>query len=151
MNADVVVAWLHYVTFMVLFAALVAQHLLIKKPVTPAEAKRVSVLDAICGIAFIGVVITGTLKLLRFGKGLEFYMQAWQFHAKITLVVLAFLISLYPTIVFQNYRKRTKDLPADERVEYPPGLKHAIRLEMVFMVLVPLFAASLARAVGQFD
>lgn len=151
MNADVLVAWLHYVSFMVLFAALVAQHLLTKQPVTHAEATRVTLLDAICGISFILVVITGTLKLLRFGKGLDFYLQAWQFHAKITLVLLAFFVSLNPTIVFRKHRRRTKDLPTDERLAYPPGLKHAIRLEMLLLVLVPLFAAAMARAVGSFE
>lgn len=151
MNADVFVAWLHYVSFMVLFAALVAQHLLTKKPVTHAEANRISILDAICGVAFILVVITGTLKLLHFGKGLEFYLQAWQFHAKITIVLLAFFVSLYPTIVFRKFSKLTKDLPADERMTYPPGFKHAIRVEMLLLVFIPLFAAAMARAVGTFE
>jgi putative membrane protein len=151
MNADVAAAWLHYVSFMVLFAALVAEHLLTKKPMTPAEIRRVALIDAIYGGAFIAVVLTGTLKLLKYGKGLEFYLQVWQFHAKVALVVVTFLVSIYPTTVFMKYRKRAAGLDPDERLVMPPGLQHGLRLELILVCLIPLFAASLARAVGQFE
>lgn len=151
MNAAVIVAWLHYLSFMVLFAALTAEHLLTRKPMTPAEIRRVGIIDAIYGAAFIAVVVTGTMKLLRYGRGLEFYLRAWQFHAKIMIVLVTFLISIYPTLVFLKYRRRAQAIDEDERLVMPAGLKHGLRLELVLVCLIPLFAAALARAVGQFE
>lgn len=151
MNADVLVAWLHYVGFMVLFAALTAEHLLTKKPLTGPEIRRVAVIDGVYGGAFVVVVVTGVLKLMYYGKGAGFYMKVGWFHAKLTLIVLAFLVSLYPTLVFLKTRKRAKDLPEGETIELPNGVKHALRLQLLLLVLVPLFAAAVARAVGQFE
>ena len=151
MNADVLVAWLHYVSFMVLFAALTAEHLLTKKPLTAPEVRRVTVLDAVCGVSFVIVVITGIMKLMYYGKGAAFYMKVWQFHAKITLILLIFLISLYPTFTFLKLRRRSQELPEGETVTVPNGVKHALRLQLLLIVLVPLFAAAVARAVGQFE
>ena len=151
MNADVVVAWLHYVSFMVLFAALTAEHLLTKKPLTAPEIKRVAILDAVYGSAFVVVVITGVLKLMYYGKGMGYYMKVGWFHAKLTVILLAFLVSLYPTFAFLKARKRARELPEGETIELPRGVKHALRFQLLLIVLIPLFAAAVARAVGQFE
>lgn len=151
MNADVLVAWLHYVGFMVLFAALTAEHLLTKKPMTAPEVRRVTIIDAIYGSAFVVVVVTGVLKMMTYGKGMGYYMKVGWFHAKLTLMLLVFFISLYPTLVFLKTRRRTKDLPEGETVELPNGVKHALRVQLLLVALIPLFAAAVARAVGQFE
>lgn len=151
MNADVLVAWLHYVGFMVLFAALTAEHLLTKKPLTAPELRRVTILDAVYGVSFVVVFITGVLKLLYYGKGMGYYMKIGWFHAKLTLVVLVFLISLYPTFTFIKTRNHALKLPEGETVDLPKGVKHALRVQLLLVVLIPLFAAAVARAVGQFE
>lgn len=151
MNADVLVAWLHYVGFMVLFAALTAEHLLTKKPLTAPEIRRVAIIDAVYGCSFVVVVVTGVLKMTTYGKGMGYYMKVGWFHAKLTLILVAFLVSLYPTMVFLKSRKRAQDLPEGETIEMPKGVKHALRLQLLIVVLIPLFAAAVARAVGQFE
>ena len=151
MNADVFIAWLHYVSFMVLFAALTAEHLLTKKPITAPELKRVTIIDAVYGTSFVLVVITGLMKLMHYGKCAAYYMKVLQFHAKITLILLVFLISLYPTFTFLKLKRRARELPDGETIELPAGVKHALRLQLLLVALIPLFAATVARAVGQFE
>ncbi len=151
MNADVAAAWTHYIGFMVLFAALVAEHLLTKKPMTALEIRRVTIIDAIYGCAAIVVLVTGLLKVFRYGKGAEYYLGAWPFHAKFGIFIFVALLSLYPTIVFLKMRRKSVDLAVGERLTVPPGIKHAIRLELIGILLIPLFAALLARGSGQFE
>jgi putative membrane protein len=151
MNTDVLIAWLHYLAFMVLFAALTAEHLLTKKPLTAPELRRVVILDAVAGISFVLVVVTGVLKLLHYGKGMGYYMKIGWFHAKLTLVVLVFLVSLYPTFTFMRTRSRAGELPTGETIDLPNGVRHALRLQLLLVVLIPLFAAAVARGAGQFE
>jgi len=151
LNLDVITVWLHYLSIMAFFAALVGEHLLLRPAMTPAEIRRIAFVDSICGAAFIGAVLTGSMKLLKFGKGAEFYLHAWQFHVKLALVLLVFLVSIYPTVVFLKYRRRTKGMDERETLTMPPGLKHGIRLELFLVALIPLFAAAMTRMNGVFE
>lgn len=143
--------WLHYLSVMAFFASLVSEHLLLRKTMTPPEIRRLARVDSICGAAFICVVMTGTLKLLVFGKGTEFYLYSWQFHVKMTLVLLVFLVSIYPTMVFLKYRKAIKGMDDGELLNMPVGLKYGVRLELFLVALIPLFAAAMTRVSVVFE
>ena len=145
LNLDVVTIWLHYLSFMAFYGALVAELVLLRPAMAPPEIRRIASVDSVCGATFICVVMTGTLKLLVFGKGAEFYLRSWQFHTKMGLVFLVFLVSVYPTMVFLKYRKAIKGMDDRERLNMPKGLKHGIRLELLLVSLIPLFAAAMTR------
>jgi len=48
-------------------------------------------------------------------------------------------------------RRKSAELTEGERLTVPPGIKHAIRLELIGILLIPLFATLLARGAGQFE
>ena len=57
--AEALITYLHYLGFMVLFAALVAQHLLFVTEASPQQIKRLFMLDGLYGAAAILVLLTG--------------------------------------------------------------------------------------------
>ncbi len=144
MTGTVVVAWLHYVSILLLTGSLVAEHLLFKSPYSLEQLRRLLRLDAVYGLSALAVLLTGGL-LMHYSKGTAYYLQHGAFHAKLTLFVLAALLSLYPTWVLLRWRRplRAGQLPA-QGAEYG-RIRLILRAQLVLLLLIPLFAAWMAR------
>ena len=147
-TAQIIVNYLHYISFMMLFAALVMEHLLIKPSMPRLELRRLAAIDAIYGISAIVVLVTGLLKVMKYGKGPEYYMNTWVFHAKLTLFIVAVALSILPTIKILKAHKTAAQDNAGSDVTLPGFLKHVIRLELLFIALLPLLGAMMALGVG---
>jgi putative membrane protein len=66
------------------------------------------------------------------------------FHIKLTLFVLIFLASIYPTTHFiRNRRAADSDV-----VEYPALVGTLLKVELAATALVPLLAVMMARGFG---
>lgn len=146
LNLDILTVWLHHLSIMTFFGALVTENLLLQKAMTPPEIRRLASVDSLGGAAFICAVLTGAVKLLKLGAGTEAYLRSWQFHTKMALVLGVFLVSIYPTIVLLKYRKAIKEMNNRELLNMPPGLKHGLRLELLLVALITLFAVAISRA-----
>jgi len=143
------IAYLHYLSFMVAFAALVVEHLTLRKELELKQAWRLVITDGLYGIAAITVLVTGILRVLYFGKGTAYYLSNPVFHLKVGFFILVGLLSLYPTISFLLWLKPlrqgqvpTLELAAVQRLTW------AIRAELAFLSGIPLLAAMMARGIG---
>lgn len=143
------IAYLHYLSFMVAFAALVVEHLTLRKDLDLKQAWQLVITDALYGIAAVTVLVTGILRVLYFGKGSEYYLANPVFHLKVGLFILVGLLSLYPTISFllwikplREEKAPTLELPAVQRLTW------VIRAELAFLSAIPLLAAMMARGIG---
>ena len=141
----IITNYLHYIGFMTLFACLVMEHLLIKTTMTVQEIRKLAVIDAIYGISAIIVFATGLLKVFKFGAP-EYYLSMWPFHAKLTVFIIAAVLSIMPTIKILKARKTAQD--GNTSVELPKFLKHIVRVELLLIALMPLLAAMMALGVG---
>ncbi len=142
-----IVAYLHYLGFMVLFAALTAEHLLIKGALDVQRLRRVAVVDLVYGVAAAAVLVTGLTKLFVLGDP-TYYGQNYFFHIKMTLFAVAAVLSLGPTICVLRLRRAHRDSDGDVEVTLPRFVTHVIRAELLAIVLMPLFAAGMARGYG---
>jgi len=143
------IAYLHYLSFMVAFAALVVEHLTLRKELELKQAWRLVITDGLYGIAAITVLVTGILRVLYFGKGTAYYLSNPVFHLKVGFFILVGLLSLYPTISFLLWLKPlrqgqvpTLELAAVQRLTW------VIRAELAFLSGIPLLAAMMARGIG---
>ncbi|WP_448514462.1 DUF2214 family protein [Parathermosynechococcus lividus] len=143
------IAYLHYLSFMVAFAALVVEHLTLRKELELKQAWRLVITDGLYGIAAITVLVTGILRVLYFGKGTAYYLSNPVFHLKVGFFILVGLLSLYPTISFLLWLKPlrqgqvpTLELAAVQRLTW------AIRAELALLSGIPLLAAMMARGIG---
>jgi putative membrane protein len=138
------VLYLHVVAFMLLYAALVSEHLLFKTRLDAATAKKLAIVDGIYGLAAVLTVITGVSLLFgSAGKPVEFYLQNPMFHAKATFFVVAALLSIWPSIRFFKGAQAAKK--GAEFVEYPKAIAHLQRAQLVILLVLPFMGLSMAR------
>ena len=68
-------AYGHYLSFMVCFAALLLERRLIRPQPDRRDAIWMVVTDVVYGLAALGVLITGIMRVLYFGQGSSFYTE----------------------------------------------------------------------------
>ena len=69
------VAYVHYLSFMLCFGALVLERKLIKADPNRQEATAMVITDIVNGIAALALLVSGILRVIHFGQGSEFYTQ----------------------------------------------------------------------------
>jgi putative membrane protein len=150
--ADAIAASLHYLSIFVLFALLTCEHILFRADLDHATARRLLRIDLAYGVTAGLVLATGLARVVWFGKGLDFYLHNWVFHAKVTLFILVGLLSILPTLTFFNWRN---DLLAGKAPTITPAQARrtiwVIRLELLLLVCLPFLASLMARGVGYFS
>ncbi len=84
--AYAVAAYLHFVAIFLLFALLLLEHQLFSQPLNLARARSLFRADTAFGIVAGLVLITGAARAMRYGKGMDYYLNNSFFHAKIGLL-----------------------------------------------------------------
>jgi putative membrane protein len=114
----------------------------------PKIVERLVTIDRIYGIAAMTVLGTGLLRIYLGAKGAGWYWGNWLLHVKVTLFVLAALLSIKPTLRFARWRR---ELRASGALPGPEEVKNVRKMVMVqahIIPLIPLAAAFLARGFG---
>lgn len=149
MWASTITAYLHYLSFMLAFGALIFEVSSLKKDLTLKQAWQIVIADSIYGITALVVLVTGVLRVLYFGQGTDFYLSNPVFYTKVAIFLIVGSFSLYPTISFLLWipALRQGQLPTLElpKVDRLVGI---IRLEILGFAMIPLFAAMMARGIG---
>jgi putative membrane protein len=111
--------------------------------------RRLALLDIHYGAIATLVVIVGFSRVFWGAKGPEAYLPNPFFWAKIGAFVVVALLSAAPTIRFLRWRKQAVANPA-----FSPGepevraMRRFLIAEAVVFVLIPTFAAVMARGYG---
>jgi len=143
------VAYIHYLSFMLCFGALIFERISLKPNPGRKEAISMVVADIVYGIAGIALLISGIYRVLKFGQGSEFYTQNPIFWTKIIVFALVGSLSLYPTITYVlwaiplskgNLPQVTENLVA--------RLRLIINVELIGFASIPFLATLMARGVG---
>ena len=149
MPAYVITVYLHFIGVMGLMATLLAEHLTLQPNLNRSLIQRLAMLDLCYGIAAGIVFITGVLRFAYFGKGIPYYLGHPLFYVKIGLFLLIALISIYPTVKFLSWRRAFNQEPCYKVKVYSVNrLRYLIRLEIVLLITIPLFAVMIARGIG---
>ena len=147
--ADAIAASLHYLSIFVLFALLTCEHILFRADLDHATAKRLLRIDIAYGITAGLVLVTGAVRVVWYGKGLDYYLHNGLFHTKVGLFLLIGLLSIVPTLTFFNWRNA---LLAGQAPDISPATARrtiwVIRLELLLLVCLPFLASLMARGVG---
>lgn len=150
-----IVAYLHYLGLMLSFGSLVLEIFILNSQKSPKElslndAWKIVITDTVYGISAVMILVTGTLRVIYYGKGTEYYLNNPVFYTKIAIFLLVGGLSLYPTISFISWvpalRKGTAPNIESSQVN---RLLWLIKIEIVGFTLIPLLAALMARGIGQ--
>jgi putative membrane protein len=108
MYLPAIMAFLHHVAAFTVVTALGVGVALFKPPLTAVQARRVILTDTLFGVSATALLIVGLLRVFFFEKGAAYYFSNPFFLAKLSLFVIAALISIYPTVLYLSWRKPLK-------------------------------------------
>lgn len=146
MSVNIIVAYLHYLSLMLSFAALTLEALILKMELSLQDAWKIVIADVVYGISVVSLLATGVLRVLYFGKGRDYYLHNPFFYIKLSIFLVVGLLSIYPTISFIKWIKDLQQNQAPQLEELKLNrLLWLIRGELIGFVLIPLLAATMAR------
>lgn len=134
----------HFLGLAAFLAALAVEWALFARRVDGRTARRLALADLVYGLAAVLVIGTGLLKVFAGDKPAVYYGHNPFFHVKLTVFVLIFLMSIYPTMQFIRYRRAADT----DIVEYPAVVGTLLKIEIVATALIPLLAVLMARGFG---
>jgi putative membrane protein len=148
--SQALVAYVHYLSFMLCFAALVLERRLIRPQPDRRDAIWMVITDIVYGLAALAVLGTGILRVLYFGQGSTFYTENPLFWWKVGVYLAVGALSLYPTITYILWAipLRKGELPQVSE-SLATRLKWILNIEILGFALIPLLAALMARGVGR--
>jgi putative membrane protein len=143
---DLTLACAHHMLIFVIFGTLFGEMVALNGALNAATLKRVARLDLIYGIAAFLVIFVGFGRAIFAAKGWSYYSHNGFFWAKIVTFALIGLLSVKPTIAFMRWKK-SDALPDAAALR---GVRLMLHVELTLFVLLPIFAAAMARGYGQF-
>jgi putative membrane protein len=134
----------HFLGLAAFVAALAVELALFARRVDGRTARKLAMADLVYGLAAALVIATGLLKVFAGDKPAVYYGHNALFHIKLTLFVVIFLMSIYPTVHFIRSRRAADG----DIVEYPALVGRLLKIEIVATVLLPLLAVMMSRGFG---
>ena len=143
------VAYIHYLSFMICFGALIYERISLRPNPNRKEAISMVVADIIYGIAGVALLVSGIYRVIKFGQGSEFYTQNPIFWTKIIVFALVGSLSLYPTITYILWAiPLSKGNLPQVNVDLAARLRLIVNIELLGFAFIPFLATLMARGVG---
>ncbi len=148
-SQSALIAYFHYLSFMLCFAALAVERIKLRSNPDRKEAIAMIATDIVYGLAGLTLLVTGILRVLYFGQGSEFYTQNPLFWIKVSIFIVVGLLSLYPTITYVMWAFPISkgELPKVNS-QLVDRLKLITSIELIGFAFIPLFATLMARGIG---
>jgi putative membrane protein len=143
---DLWLACAHHLVIFVIFGLLFGEMVLLHGGVNAASLKRIARFDVLYGIFATLIIVVGFSRAIFAAKGWAYYSHNGFFWAKIGTFVVIGLLSIMPTIAFARWR-RSGTAPEPEALR---KVKIYVHIELALFMLLPLFAAAMARGYGEF-
>jgi putative membrane protein len=143
------VAYVHYLSFMLCFAALVLERWLIRPNPDRKIATAMVITDIVYGLAALALLVSGILRVLYFGQGSSFYTENPLFWWKVGLYLAVGALSLYPTITYILWALplRRGETPVVSEA-LATRLSWILNVELLGFATIPFLATLMARGVG---
>ena len=143
------VAYIHYLSFMLCFGALIYERISLKANPNRKESISMVVADIIYGIAGVALLVSGIYRVIKFGQGSEFYTQNPIFWTKMIVFGLVGSLSLYPTVTYVLWAiPLSKGELPKVGIDLVSRLRFIINIELVGFASIPFLATLMARGVG---
>jgi putative membrane protein len=146
---DLVLAILHHLLVFTVAATLAAEFILVRPGLAGRELRLLAHIDQAFGGVALAVIVVGILRVFFGLKGWEFYAYNLSFWLKMAAFLTVGLLSIQPTLRILAWRRQAERatglyvVPDNEIAR----ARRMIRWEGLVFLLVPLFAAVMARGV----
>jgi putative membrane protein len=146
---DLVLAILHHLLILAIAGLLAAQLVLVRPGLSAGTLALVGRLDGAYGGLSMAVILVGVGRVVWGVKGWEYYVSNHAFWGKMAAFLVVGLLSVGPTRRFIAWRKAAAGsagyavAPAEVA-----GVRSWLKAEAAVFVLIPIFAAMMARGIG---
>lgn len=144
MTLELLIRYLHFIGIIAIAGSLISEHMIIEPTLSRRQIKKLAVIDSVYGIAAIIMVATGLTMWFGVGKGAAFYTSNGFLHIKLTIFVVIAILSIFPTLFFLKHRKGNPD----DIIEIPKKYILYIRIEILLLILMPIFAVLIASGIN---
>lgn len=149
MTLEAILAYLHLLAILTMVVFIASEAALCRiEWLNAAVVERLAKVDLIYGIAAVVVIATGVARTWWGMKGTAWYWTNPLLHLKLALFVIVGVISIFPTMRYQRWRKAlraTGALPAEAEVRKTRKL---VMIQAHIIAIIPLVAVFLARGFG---
>jgi putative membrane protein len=146
---DLLLAIAHHLLIFMLVAVLAAEMTLVRPGLAGTSLGRLARLDQLYGVIAMLIIVVGFSRVFYGLKGWEFYIYNWVFWAKVAAFITVGLLSIGPTMRFAAWNRAAG---ADASYSVPKdqiaAARGYMRAEAAVFVLIPIFAAAMARGYG---
>jgi len=143
---DLVLAIAHHVLVFAIFGILFAEFVAVRPGMNGTTVLRIASIDLWYGVFAVAAVAVGFCRAIFAAKGWTYYSHNAFFWAKIATFAGIGLLSAPPTIAFIRWRK-SGSVPDDDAIR---TARRYLHVELALFVLLPIFAAAMARGYGEF-
>jgi len=146
---DLVLAMLHHLAVFSLAGIVAAELALLRRGVSGAALQRLARIDAAYGGVAATVLVVGFLRVFFGAAAADVNLNNPVFWAKIGAFAAVGLLSIQPTVSILSWRREAKTSPG-----FVPSDTAVVRCrkfllgEAAVFVLIPVFAAAMARGFG---
>lgn len=150
MFVDLLLAIVHHLLVFALAGVLAAELALVRPGLAGRELRLVARIDQIFGALAMAIVIVGVGRVFLGLKGWQFYAYNWAFWVKMAAFAVVGLLSIRPTmriIAWRGAARNATGLYVVPDAEIA-GVRRLIRWEAAVFLLIPVFAAIMARGIG---
>ena len=146
---DTLLAILHHLGVFILTLAIAAQLGLVRPDISRRDVHSLALVDAVYGLSAVAVIAVGVARVFLGAKGVDYYADNIWFWAKMATFAAVGLISIRPTLTYRRWAKalRTTDDALPGPLE-TAKISHIVLLEAGLLLLIPVFAALMARYQG---
>jgi putative membrane protein len=149
MDWNLFFACAHHLAVFTLVALFAAEFALLRSGLDGPRVNQLAKIDAAYGAVATVVIAVGILRVWLGGIDPWYYLTNHAFWGKMTAFLIMGLLTIQPTIAIRRWVKAGKDNPA---YAVPAGdiatSRRFIHLQAGVLVLIPLFAAAMARGYG---
>lgn len=143
-------AYGHYLSILVMTAAITAERLTVKPNMSIDEEKFMGAADITVGISGVAVLVSGYYRATQYGKGWDFYSHEPIFWVKMAFLGIFGGLSLFPTITIIQRLVKIQQEGAIEPMseELAVRMTKVLNAELTALAFIPLAATLMARGVA---
>ena len=149
MDIDLLLAISHHLVVFLLIAILAAEFALLRPGLGGPRIAQLAGVDAAYGAVAALVIVVGILRVIFGASGWQYYVGNYAFWGKMAAFLAMGLLTIQPTLAIRRWLKASQ---ADAAYVIQPTeiaqSRRYIHLQVAVLVLIPIFAAAMARGYG---
>jgi putative membrane protein len=149
MDIDLILASAHHVAVFTLVGLFAAEFAMLRPGLAGPRIGQLARIDAAYGAVAGLVIVVGVLRVIFGAAGWQYYVSNQMFWGKMVAFLIMGLLTVPPTMALRRWANAAKtesgyQPPANEIA----GNRRYIHLQAAVLLLIPIFAAAMARGYG---